>query len=717
MEDVLYNLFARFSGFPSSNIDRKLVDVDPSAWPNRVANELANDVPPANIEVSVSYDEDTREISTTISAEFFQTLITEYRLSAMIVEDAVRGASSGYDQINAYANGNNGDMGDFDELPNPVPANKMIYDYVGRELLGGYSGSPNSLPATITPGETHEYTYTYILPEEYDPEYTHVVGVLVKSATGEVENAGRSAYVRGNSNAKPFFHTEPQMTADIGNTYTYDIHVHDPRNSDIDIYNATDLPSWLTLNDNGDGTATLSGSPQAPGVYEITLIGSDGEYDVAQDFFIVVDEPSDKDWEQLGDLVSDSKVLSPDIAINNQNLLFTAHVEDEAGKVRLHQYYLNNWSLVGSLVEANASEVALALPDFDLAYVAVASDQAPVKVYGFGGQVWDLIGDDIDVAGSNQLDLVYENETLYVAMRSANENAVRVYKFSGDGWVQLGSDFPITSSHPRLAFDSNGNTYVIYSKQNDTPVQNYVSMWDGQNWTDLGGASIDAEGTAGGHDIYIGKNDQVYVSYTSLHNIKPRAATFKNGAWEIIGSDLSEGNTFITRLVVDDNKRVIVSFEDQGEGGKISTMVFNGLTWKPLGTPGISNSQAGLGELLLSSQDVPIMSFIDNGDAQQMAVWTFGTFRPGVVSVFNQADALPLQVYPNPAINELVISSADQLMNGRLEVFSSDGRTMFNQEYTNTKKMVINCLEWSPGIYVIHFQSGNKTYLGKVIRK
>ncbi len=68
-------------------------------------------------------------------------------------------------------------------------------------------------------------------------------------------------YEIGLSNIAPQFTSTPVTTASEGALYTYNITASDPDAGDTLTITATTSPAWLTLTDNGNGTATLSGTP------------------------------------------------------------------------------------------------------------------------------------------------------------------------------------------------------------------------------------------------------------------------------------------------------------------------------------------------------------------------------------------------------------------------------------------------------------------------
>src|SRR5690606_31072173 len=82
----------------------------------------------------------------------------------------------------------------------------------------------------------------------------------------------------------------PETDATEGAAYSYDIEVEDADVGDTLTITAPTLPAWLQLADNGDGTASLTGTPEAADVGNnpVSLQVSDGTETVLQDFTIAV---------------------------------------------------------------------------------------------------------------------------------------------------------------------------------------------------------------------------------------------------------------------------------------------------------------------------------------------------------------------------------------------------------------------------------------------
>ncbi len=91
-------------------------------------------------------------------------------------------------------------------------------------------------------------------------------------------------------NDAPTFTSAPVTTAGESTPYTYNIVADDLDALDALTISALTLPSWLTLTDNGDRTATLSGTPNSlqVGVFNVVLEVTDSLLTASQTFDITV---------------------------------------------------------------------------------------------------------------------------------------------------------------------------------------------------------------------------------------------------------------------------------------------------------------------------------------------------------------------------------------------------------------------------------------------
>ena len=100
----------------------------------------------------------------------------------------------------------------------------------------------------------------------------------------------------GGTSTAPVFVSSPDTMVTVGQSYNYVAEVTD--NGDLSDITFTSDGSlyWLTLTDNGDGTALLSGIPQNTnvGTNYVRIIATDGdEFSTTQEFLIVVEPDVD----------------------------------------------------------------------------------------------------------------------------------------------------------------------------------------------------------------------------------------------------------------------------------------------------------------------------------------------------------------------------------------------------------------------------------------
>ncbi len=92
------------------------------------------------------------------------------------------------------------------------------------------------------------------------------------------------------TNVAPEFTSTPVVVAFTDSVYTYNITASDVNGDELE-FDATELPEWLTLTDNGDGTAILTGTPVERDTVQVAITVTDGENEVEQVFTIIVKWP------------------------------------------------------------------------------------------------------------------------------------------------------------------------------------------------------------------------------------------------------------------------------------------------------------------------------------------------------------------------------------------------------------------------------------------
>lgn len=182
-----YNDASAFSAFPIMHADRVDLQKFLTTTQNYI-NFRKNMLVPARLDASSSL---SGNILTFNASATFKTVISNanLRLSAILVEDGVKGTTNSYAQRNYFAGGALGPMGGYENLPSPVPASQITYDNVGRMLIGGYTGVAGSIPSSVTDGQVVNYTFTATIPTTFNTSKLKVVLLLLNADTGAVINA------------------------------------------------------------------------------------------------------------------------------------------------------------------------------------------------------------------------------------------------------------------------------------------------------------------------------------------------------------------------------------------------------------------------------------------------------------------------------------------------------------------------------------------------
>lgn len=185
-----YERGAAFAGAPFMNVDRDLKSISfTQEFLDAVieSNEL---ISPADLDVTGELE--GMNITIDLDAQFYSNFsAADFRFAVIMAENNVTGTSEeGYDQTNYYS-GQGTEMGGYENLPNPVPAEQMVYNHVSRALIGGYDGQEDSVPAVMTDGQSASYSFNYELPEGSDPNDFYAVGIIIDNETGIVINSER----------------------------------------------------------------------------------------------------------------------------------------------------------------------------------------------------------------------------------------------------------------------------------------------------------------------------------------------------------------------------------------------------------------------------------------------------------------------------------------------------------------------------------------------
>ena len=160
--------------------------------------------------------------------------------------------------------------------------------------------------------------------------------------------------------------------------------------------------------------------------------------------------------------------------------------------------------------------------------------------------------------------------------------------------------------------------------------------------------------------------------------------------------------------------RLDITKEVYGEylGDKILSLALDGLETSPIGTPRVATSELA---------DYTLHPKIIFSYTQDLSYLT-NPARDKNTGIFERQHGMSdyIKIYPNPArVNDYirVKLSPDLNKDFIVQVYTSTGRlvSQIRFENNNGEPVQLNTYQWTPGIYVINVQSGNKNFSNRIL--
>ena len=572
-------------GAPSANIRRHFLAQETQTW---FANVQQESQTPSKVYMSIhcDFDPETRQLTAGVGALALENMSGDYRFAAILIEDGVTGPAPSYNQSNSYSGGSHGPMGGYENLPNPIPAERIAYDHVGRQLLCDYNGVPGSFPSSLQASHDAHYEFTCTLDENWDYNYVSVIGLLI-APDGTVENAVKSFYLNGDNTAAPLFTSAPRTEAYANLNYLYNVYFHDPDSQNITISLAQG-PSWLSLEQYDGKSACLYGTPNQSGTYEVSLMLSDGIHNTHQNFSIIVDEPLSGSWEYVGPRgFSQNAFQVFGIKKDNENNLYVFGNQSNTPVLYKNAAGTDSWEQMSSIsTSCSVSAGGMDISSNGDVYVAYSDQSDTGHAFRWDGSQWTTVG---SAFSSVETHVVLDNNDLpYLVARDLSQNYKGVvFKLENSSWVPVsgtGIYAPETeyACHQSLVFDSNNTPYIGYADYMASNLLKVRKLENGE-WVSVGNG---IDNLYFYQSMALDENDMPYLAYCAYPSYQLRAARFNGNDFEQLGDDLAEGAVSELNACFNEGK-FTVAFVNEGQSNYLSVMQFDG-EWSYVGPSFIS---------------------------------------------------------------------------------------------------------------------------------
>lgn len=145
--------------------------------------------PMNTFEIAADFDSNSRILDFSINIIPNEDMSTNQRLFVCLIEDNVTGTSEEYNQANAYS-GFQSDLCGLEDLPDPIPAELMVYNDVVRMKLTKYNGDA-VLDSPLWAGNNKSVNYSYAVNPDHNIDNMSIVVAMID---GDNDNIATNAY-------------------------------------------------------------------------------------------------------------------------------------------------------------------------------------------------------------------------------------------------------------------------------------------------------------------------------------------------------------------------------------------------------------------------------------------------------------------------------------------------------------------------------------------
>ena len=704
MANEEYATHTGLTSAPAANIGRKHMNKSFDKWFETTLAYMNDGQEQSTVDVSATFEPGSRVVNITVSATAKSNMGGNYRFAAIVVEDAITGPAPHYNQANNYS-GSSYYVGGFESLPNPVPAERMAYDHVGRHLISDFDGAEGSFPSSLNAGQTATYEFSYTLPEEYNEDYVRIIGLLVNQDTKEVDNAARTPYLNGSTNAAPIFTSHGKTEGFVGTAYNYNVFCHDTEGASLTI-TAVEKPEWLSFEQTDNKSGVMTGTPSQSGDYTVVLEANDGITTTTQEFVINVADGLEGNWEYVGERGFNSgNSYVHDMVFYGDTCYVLVQENDKP--IVYRSVDDGEWEQLGN-INTSMTYVTSTIDVTSTGEIYIGySEEINYSYYGrvkkWDGSSWSDVG-----TVPNCFDIylrIDSNDTPYFVCRHDGNWLGYLHKLVDGQWIEVGGG-PINSSYTywfSMDFDNNDNPYLLWSMDGNRA---HVTKYENDEWVSLG--EVSQQTVYYYMNIGINEDNKVFVAFNSNGTRGIDVYTFENEEWLNIGTNIGDCTTKHMDMVMVEGYPTIV-YSDETQGNALSVIHYDGEAWEYIGPRAYTEGATSYPQIALRDTTYYV-SFVEDdlGDAISVMKYQLPEPPQPPTAIAEAAANDIYTCYPTVANSTIIIESK---VRGEAKIMNINGSVVMSTNISEGANE-IEVRHLARGMYIIDI-NGIKT---KIIR-
>ncbi len=281
---------------------------------------------------------------------------------------------------------------------------------------------------------------------------------------------------------------------------------------------------------------------------------------------------------------------------------------------------------------------------------------------------------------------------------------------NGSSWTLVNTGLPNTYEFVGLTKDVNENLYVCGSKpgvSNDVPML-IKSTDNGSTWTEISMNNMSIWNGAGAMQA---SGNKLFMSVFAFNPSMSDVLKSNNGGLSWVSSSSGLANTFPADFAVKDTSEVFI-LGNSGGGMVLFSTTDGGNFWNTIPTSGHSNLMTSAVSILQTNGNGPMLMA---GVGSSTVTFYVYSSQLGAGLNENGSDAEQIQVFPNPAFNELSIRvnnlGIDEIQS--VEIVSVSGQLVKKVD-NNIENINIRTLK--PGLYQLKIITANSVLVKRFIK-